>query len=150
MKKHYALMVLTLCLALTLIACSKTPTNQPAAPQANVATGPSQSELNEKLKKEAIKAEFIQLNSHSEQHLNKSVFIEGAVMPASINGNGVGQTFTVTTKEGVSNGVYAITNLSRVYDVKDNSKVKVYGTFTGKDTKLDMPTIVATIVEIVP
>lgn len=105
--------------------------------------GPTQEELNEKMRKEAIKLEFVAANS-DEVAKNTKVTISGKV--SNIDKEGVGGKFTVTTNEGDGYGMYTVVNLT-LEDVSMDSEVTVYGTFDGSDPDLGFPTIIATIIE---
>lgn len=105
--------------------------------------GPTQEELNEKMRKEAIKLEFVAANS-DEVAKNTKVTISGKV--SNIDKEGVGGKFTVTTNEGDGYGMYTVVNLT-LEDVSMDSEVTVYGTFDGSDPDVGFPTIIATIIE---
>lgn len=105
--------------------------------------GPTQEELNEKMRKEAIKLEFVAANS-DEVAKNTKVTISGKV--SNIDKEGVGGKFTVTTNEDDGYGMYTVVNLT-LEDVSMDSEVTVYGTFDGSDPDLGFPTIIATIIE---
>jgi len=104
--------------------------------------GPSQEELNEKLKAEAIKLDFVAANG-GEVAKDTKVTITGKV--TNINEEGVGGTFTVTTTEGDGYGMFTVKNFT-LKDVTMDSEVTVYGTFDGKD-ELGAPSIIASIIE---
>lgn len=104
--------------------------------------GPTQEELNEKMRKEAIKLDFVKANG-DEVAKNTKVTITGKV--TNIAKEGVDGTFTVTTKEVDGYGMFSINNLT-LEDVSMDSEVTIYGTYNGKDD-LGFPTIIATIIE---
>lgn len=104
--------------------------------------GPSQEELNEKMRSEAIKLDFVKANG-GEIEQDTKVTISGKV--TNITEEGVGGTFTVTTKEGDGYGMFSVKNFA-LKDVTVDSEVTVYGVFDGKD-ELGFPTINATIIE---
>ena len=104
--------------------------------------GPTQEELNVKMKAEAIKLDFVAANG-DEVTKDTKVTISGKV--TNIAEEGVGGTFTVTTKEGDGYGMFSVYNLS-LKDVSMDSEVTVYGTYNEKDD-LGFPTIIATIIE---
>lgn len=104
--------------------------------------GPSQEELNEKMRSEAIKLDFVKANG-GEVEQDTKVTISGKV--TNITEEGVGGTFTVTTKESDGYGMFSVKNFT-LKDVTADSEVTVYGVFDGKD-ELGFPTISATIIE---
>ncbi|HBV97802.1 MAG TPA: hypothetical protein DEF36_12255 [Desulfotomaculum sp.] len=142
-------MVLMLILLLALTACGNTPVaQQTPAPQpkpttTSEASKPTQTELDAKLKKEAAQANFIELNSSPEKNKDKRVYAKGGISAPAPDG----WEFTLSTKEGNGNGMYSVKNLSRIFDIKAGEEVKIYGTFSGKDSKTGMPIITATILE---
>lgn len=139
--------------ALLLSACGEeekaTPKEEtPAAEEKDAADkvaetkGPTQEELNEKLKAEAIKLDFVKANG-DEVAKNTKVTITGKV--TNIAEEGVGGTFTVTTTENGGYGMFSVKNFT-LKDVTKDSEVTVYGTFEGKDD-LGAPSINASIIE---
>lgn len=110
----------------------------------------SQKELNDKIKKEAVKADFVQLNGHEDEYKNKKVFIEGTV--EVLKEQELLGEFTMSTKEGNGYGMYSMNGIDTENDykigkdIKKGDKIKVYGTIGGKD-KLGMPKIDYTIIE---
>ncbi|ODV57260.1 hypothetical protein [Lysinibacillus fusiformis] len=104
--------------------------------------GPSQEELNEKMRSEAVELDFVKANG-GEIEQDTKVTISGKV--TNITEEGVGGTFTVTTKEGDGYGMFSVKNFA-LKDVTVDSEVTVYGVFDGKD-ELGFPTINATIIE---
>lgn len=107
-----------------------------------VTAEPTQEELNEKMKNEAIKLDFVAANG-DEIAKDTKVTISGKV--TNISEEGVGGKFTVTTIEGDGYGVYSVKNLA-LKDVSLDSEVTIYGTYDKKDD-LGFPTIIATIIE---
>jgi len=93
------------------------------------------------LKKDAVKADFVEINGHADKVIGKAVFAEGKVsVPENDYKNGI-PSFTLTTAEGNGFGVYAVENISRVYGLKDGDMVKIYGKVGEPDQKTGMPTI---------
>ncbi|QXE20452.1 DNA-binding protein [Clostridium sp. 001] len=156
MKKIISLFV-GIIVCLSFMGCGDTSNNQ----QGNESTKqtvqkkpsknePTQAELNAKLKKEATKADFVQLNGHEDQYKGKKVFIEGTVSNVT-NENNPGGEFTISAQEGNGYGMYGITSLDIDHgnvgkDIVKNNKVKIFGTVDGKDS-FGAPHIVATIIE---
>lgn len=103
---------------------------------------PTQDELNEKLKSEAVRADFVELNG-GKAEMNKRVFAVGEVTIVIKEGS-MGE-FTLTTVDGDGYGMYTVKNVLGT-EVNEGDQVKVYGPFTGKDD-LGFPTISATIIE---
>ena len=140
--------------ALLLTACSSdekaSPKEETPAAEEKEATdkvaetkGPTQEELNEKMKAEAIKLDFVAANG-DEVAKNTKVTITGKI--TNIDKEGVGGKFTVTTTEGDGYGMFTVVNLTTGGNVSLDSEVTIYGTFDGKDD-LGAPTIIATIIE---
>lgn len=100
---------------------------------------PTQEELNEKLKAEAVQADFVELNDPGAE-MDKKVFAIGEV--SSIKEDGIFQVFTLTTEDGM----YSVTDVLKETEYTDGDTVKVYGTYKGKDD-LGMPSINSTVIE---
>lgn len=107
-----------------------------------ITTGPTQDELNAKLKSEATEITFAAANG-DEISKDSKVMIKGVV--TNISKEGVGGVFTVTTSEDDGVGMYSVINFS-TSDVNLNSEVTVCGTYNGKD-EIGFPAITATIIE---
>ncbi|MBU3216659.1 DNA-binding protein [Clostridium estertheticum] len=123
-------------LSFSLVGCgSKTVVSndvaKPITAQKVVAVKQTQTQLDAKIKKESVKADFIKLNGHESEFVGKSYLIEGTVTNID-NSNAVLPSFTVTTKEDKGVGMYSIININKVNIVKGN-KVKVYGKLNGKN-----------------
>ncbi|MFD0827582.1 hypothetical protein ACT8ZR_18295 [Neobacillus sp. M.A.Huq-85] len=112
---------------------------------------PTQQELNDKLKSEAVQADFVELNVDNPP-LRKKVYIDGKV---SVLTKGVLDEFTITSKEGNGYGMYHVT-LFNTTDTKysEGDQVRIYGTVgglnSGKEVGKDdsgMIMIIATIIE---
>ncbi len=106
--------------------------------------GPTQEELNEGLKKEAIEADFVKING-GEIEEDTKLFLEGEV--SVIMSKDVGIEFMLGTEEGDGHGVYSIWAIVDDIIINEGDIVKVWGVYNGKDDA-GMPSIVATIVEI--
>lgn len=158
MKKFLALFIITILALIT--ACGE---NEEPAEEANadveveanenaegVTEGskdskesePTQEELNEQLKAEAVQADFVELNNDNAEE-NKKVFSVGEV--THIAKEGMLGEFTLTTEEDDGYGMYTISNFTEV-EVAEGDNVKVYGVTSGKDD-LGVPVINATIIE---
>lgn len=108
-----------------------------------VTKGPSQEELNEKLKQEAVQANYTELDSNN-QPIGKKVYIDGEVGPGMKD---VMDEFMLTSKEGDGFGVYKIQLFNTTEtEYHKGDQVRVYGTVKGKDDS-GMPLISATILE---
>jgi hypothetical protein len=105
--------------------------------------GPSQEELNEKLKQEAVQANFTELDGDNQQ-IGKKVYIDGEVGPGMKD---VIDEFMLTAKEGDGYGIYKVKlfNTAKT-EYNKGDQVRVYGTVEGKDDS-GMPLITATILE---
>lgn len=158
MMKKIFISLVALMLTLSMVACSN---NSEKKEESNISNKeineveeenkPTQKELNDALKKEAEKADFVQLNGHESENKGKKVFLEGEVTIVTKPG-AVGGEFTVSVKEGDGYGIYGITsfdtenNYDIGKDIKEGDKVKIYGVVDGKD-QVGAPRIVATIIE---
>ncbi|WP_054948989.1 hypothetical protein [Numidum massiliense] len=104
---------------------------------------PEQEKLNEQLKKEAVEANFVELNSDDAED-GKKVFAVGEI--TNIQEEGKLGKFTLTTEEENGNGMYTVNSMTVRYEPKESDRVKVYGSYDGKD-ETGMPIITATIIE---
>jgi hypothetical protein len=143
--KLYRNICLSLCVAfvviLSFVGCSnKSPIVETLSKEAV-----TQAQLDVKIKKESVKAEFFEIKGHESEYKGRAYFIEGEV---SIPGNRdeVLQTFIVTTKEGTGYGMYDVLNSQKVA-LKEKDKVKVYGKLTGKKNSKGMIQISSNIIE---
>jgi hypothetical protein len=97
---------------------------------------PTQEEINEKIKKEAVKADFVRLNGHESEPKNKylRVFIEGEISNVRYEYTDIDPFphFLISQKEKDGYGLYHITNILNIKNLKDGDKVKVYGVVEGK------------------
>lgn len=137
-------LILLLAIILGLTGCQSTndTTTEPESKEESVKIEPTQEELNAKLKAEAVKADFVEINV--DNPVGKKVFAEGEV---TILTKGALDEFTLTTKEGDGYGIYQITLANTTEeDYSEGDIVRIYGTADGKD-ELGMPKILATIVE---
>ena len=103
----------------------------------------TQEELNEQLKKEATRADIVEINVKNPP-IGKKVYIDGEV---DVLTEGAIDEFLITSKESKGLGVYKI-KLFNTPDVefKEGDQVRIYGRITGKD-ETDTPEISATILE---
>lgn len=102
--------------------------------------GPTQEELDAKLKEEAIKLDFVKANG-GEVAKDTKVTIKGKITNITDDG----MKFTLTTTEGDGYGMFNIINVV-LKDIKLDDEVTIYGRFNGKDD-LGAPSIAATIIE---
>lgn len=103
---------------------------------------PTQDEINEKLKSEAVEYSFVEING-GEVKENEKVKLTGEVslvMNESIPGR-----FMLTTTEGDGFGMYTIVNALSI-DVEEGTNVTVYGSYAGVD-ETGMPEITSTVIE---
>lgn len=152
-KRKVFLLSVLLILVLAVIGCGEKPASKDVTQIKKQAefkkeTEPTQEELNKKLKENAVKADFVELNSYPDKNKDKKVYVEGEV--GVVFGDGVGQKFDMSAKEGNGYGYYTITNLCGMYDVKEGDVLKAYGVFSGHDEKTSIPKITATIIEKIP
>jgi hypothetical protein len=108
---------------------------------------PTQEELNEKLKLEATKADFVQLNGHEDNFKDKKLYAEGKISTVDYDKvMDLFPSFTLSQQEGTGYGMYHIVNILNVPNLKDGDTVKIYGTLDGKDTT-GMTKITSTVIE---
>lgn len=81
----------------------------------------------EEIKREATKANFVELNSGATELLAKKVFVEGKV--SFIDTTTVPKTFTLTSTEDNGYGMYTITFYDEAVGdlITDGDTVKVFG-----------------------
>lgn len=107
--------------------------------------GPTQSELNAKIKSDAIN---VDINSYKTVPADTHVTATGTVENFSSNNKFY---FTLTENSDRGAGVFEIMNLSGEYDFKNGDTLQVWGTFgTGGivvDPKTGLPQISAIVVE---
>ncbi|PAE21950.1 hypothetical protein CHH80_03370 [Bacillus sp. 7504-2] len=150
MKKWFVI----LSLVLLLSACGsdeadKTSTNaDPEAAKSEKteqaeSTEPSQEDLNESLKDEAVAANFVELNS-DEAEVGLKVHATGEI--SNIQEDGIFRTFTLTTDENDGTGMYSIKDLLKEEEYTEGDIVKVYGIYDGKD-EVGFPVISSTVIE---
>lgn len=109
----------------------------------DVENDPTQEELNEELKQDAVRADFVELNVDNPPK-DKKVFVDGEVSSLK---EGALDEFIITSKEGNGNGMYSIqlANTTNV-EFKEGDIVRVYGTVDNKN-ELGFPQIFGTILE---
>jgi len=113
---------------------------------------PTQEELDGKLKKKAIKADFVKVNG-GEVKRGTDLYAEGTVNNLLLDPP-MGK-FLLSAKEGNGYGVYQIeyfTTLSTLSDIKiqEGDRVKVYGSYGDADgtrTESGIPIIFVTVIE---
>lgn len=99
------------------------------------------------LREQAVKAEFVKLNGHTQDFQKQKVFVDGEVTFVDTSkALEIFDYFTITTKEGDGYGMYTITNFDGV-DIKVGDKLKVYGYVEKDIDKTGMPAIIGTIIE---
>lgn len=151
MKKIITVLLISL-LSLGVVGCGEAENKQGSAEQQNqkvVKDEPNQEELDQKLKTEAVKADFVELNSSPNQNIDKKVFVKGEI--TNVMKPGEFGNFTVTTKEGEGFGMYSVENYGYldqpVLDEHEGKTATVWGMYNGKDD-MGMPEILASIVEL--
>lgn len=111
---------------------------------------PTQEELDEKLKKEAVPIDWVKAVSDEIPEGTK-VYGEGEVDDYPIDKDDVMQDFGLSIKYGEDEwGVFEVrtfTTLPNVEEVQEGDIAKVYGTYAGKHEVTGLPLISATIVE---
>ena len=149
MKKIMYLLSIGLIVALLgcgTSASTSTPTTAPTVDQ----KAESQKRIdadNAKLKMEAVKANFIEINGHYDKVKAKPVFAEGKISVVD-NTYAVGIPNFLLNQGGGS--LFYILNGSDTLDLKDGDMVKVYGRVTDPKEGIGMPTIMCTVVERIP
>ncbi|MBT2577403.1 hypothetical protein J7E43_08270 [Bacillus sp. ISL-8] len=163
-KKLFKFLICTI-LLMGLSACgststqtesSKTNSNELKQADKKQNKGPSQEELNDKLKSEAEDAVFVKANGDQYKKGQKlkitgtvGLLLKSMAFPA----------LSVSTNEGSGEGLYTIQIVQSGIQVSDdkftlkdniniskNDKITVFGVFDGKDTS-GIPQITATIIE---
>lgn len=150
MKKFISLLFVIF-LSFEINGCGKTSTistnNDKKASTEQKMNDPTQEELNQQLKKEAIKADFVKLNGHNSENKNLKVFAEGKI--GTVDYTNVMDdvpSFVLIQKEGDAFGNYHIKNILNVKDLKDGENVIIYGTVDGTDN-MHKVSIIATVIE---
>lgn len=111
-------------------------------------SGPTQEELNEKLKQEAIKANFVEINGGSVDVYTK-IYAEGII--SVVMKPGLLGEFSLTTEEGNGFGIYTIRNFDLNGPIENSDidrRITVWGVFWGKDPETGIPIITSTITEL--
>lgn len=140
-------LIFALFATLLLSACNQESTDQvveeTVEAEETVINEPSQDELNEQLKEEAVKADFVELNVDTPPD-GKKVYIEGEV---SLLTAGTVDEFVLTSEEETGKGMYKIEFADTTdVDYSEGDQVRVYGAVNGKD-EVGMPKVLATILE---
>lgn len=103
--------------------------------------GPTQEELNQQLKDEAVEIDFVEANGGGVE-VGTKVKATGEV--SFLNEF----TFTLTTDEGEGSGMYEIQYVNTTDTVfEDGDTVTIYGAFTGKLESTGMPSISTSLIE---
>lgn len=100
----------------------------------------------EEIKREATRADFVELNAGKIETIAKKVFIEGEV--SFIETKTIPKSFTLTSKEGDGFGMYNITFYDEEISntIKEGDMVKVFGLHMGK-SNLGMPRVTCEAIE---
>lgn len=107
----------------------------------------SKQKLNEQLKKEAMQDNIVDINRHTDTLKGKKVFAIGQISTADYkNIMDNFPSFTLNQKEDNGYGIYHITNILSIKELKDGDNVKIYGTVDG-NAKDGSPKITATVIE---
>ena len=152
--KKILLTIISGILAVSLAGCgsNKNANNdQESKPQVKVEDQQNiekdQEDLNEELKKEAVKADFVELNGNVEKNKSLKVFAEGTISVVDYdNVMDLFPSFLLTQEEGEGYGMYHITNILGIEGLKDGDIVKIYGVVDGKNDS-GMVKITATVIE---
>ncbi|PGC72641.1 DNA-binding protein [Bacillus wiedmannii] len=141
-------------IAFSLAACGSqdktaTETNTPKQEEKK----PSQKEINESFKKEAVKGEFVEFNSDNPP-ADKKVFFEGKIdklLSAVEKELKTSDYFMLKTEENGGIGVFKVLNAdidnTNKEHFKEGDTVRVYGKFMEKDALTGMPTIASPLIE---
>lgn len=118
-------------------------TQTPATPPTE--KGESTEEFLVRLKREAVKADFVQLNSYSESNIGKLVYAEGEI---TIMREGLLGNFILSQREGDGYGIYDVNNVDfKEPNLSDGDTVRVWGMFMGKEGLGELPRIEGFIIE---
>lgn len=139
-------LIFTLIALLLFIAACNSDNDKPETSVEPTTNEPTQEELNEQLKEEAIEADIIQINGDEVEEGTKlkatgeiSVYKEGL--------GPLGKDFMLTTEEGNGHGIYQIINMdANDTTIQEEQTVTVYGTYYGKDES-GTPQITVTVIE---
>jgi len=101
---------------------------------------------NAKLKTEAVKADFAEINGHYDKVKAKAVYFEGKVSDV-VNTYGAGIPNFIITQGGE---MFYIVNESDTPDLKNGDTAKIYGRVTDPKEGHGMPTIMSTLIEKTP
>lgn len=132
-------LIFFLFLLLTLIACSPEEEATGELIEDGEVTAeeepnePTQEELNERLKEQAMEANFTEVNG-GEVEEGTPLYIEGKVTFVA-DGGQLGE-FTITTEENDGHGMYNIANFSMIEEnIEEGQHLKVYGTYAGNQKR---------------
>lgn len=150
--KKNILIGLAVCFVTAMIGISITTTNletqseqEQQAETVDVEEEPTQEELNNKLKEEAVQANFVDINGDKVAKGAK-LYLEGKI--ETIFGTDRLDKFSMSTKENGGYGMYDIVNLvGNGINIKKGDNIKVWGVYNGKDEKTSMPIIDMTVYE---
>ena len=128
--KKYATLLIVLFVLIMFVGCG----NSQGEPTDIKKEEPTQAELDAELRKEAVRADFVELNSEGEDaEIGKKVFAEGVI--DVVMSEGVGGEFSLSTKEGEGYGIYTVVNISS-NKIREGDTVKIWGVFDGKDEEI--------------
>jgi len=146
-------------IAISLTACGSqekqtTQADTPKQEEKPKENKPAQKELNDTMKKEAVKGDFVELNSDNPPK-DKKLFLEGEINSIqSKTGEKELQTsdyFMLKTQEETGIGIFKVMNgdieNTKKEHFKAGDKVRIYGVYMEKDITSGMPVIASTIIE---
>ena len=153
--KNWPLLIMMLIIVGIITACSSGDSQPPISGNSQVqnqeekpAAEPTQAELDQKLKSEAIKADFVTINGHTDENRDLKVFAEGKISVVDYQKvMDSFPSFLLSQKEDDGYGIYHISNMLSFPNLKDGDNVIVYGVLDGVD-KSGIPRIIATIIEV--
>jgi hypothetical protein len=144
------ILLLILVIGILLLSACGTPTTAPPdealpTPPPTATAEPTQEELDARLKEEAVKADFVELNCNHEANMYKRIYAEGEV--GVIMDEGLLGNFYLSQEEGEGYGMYNVFNFDLdAPNLSEGDWVIIWGIFGGKNEFL-LPKIFATIIE---
>ncbi|WP_102707034.1 hypothetical protein [Terribacillus saccharophilus] len=106
---------------------------------------PTQEELNEQLKENAIKGDFVEMNGERLE-IGTPVYLEGKVSIVT-NDSEVMPKYDFVTEEGDGYGHYSITDISSSDVPSEGDRLKIYGSYHGKEEDTGIPIVYVHVVE---
>lgn len=117
---------------------------QEATTKNEESSGPTQEELNEKLKAEAVQVEFVKANA-GEYNEGDRLFVKGEV--DVLEDDSVFVKFLISAEEGEGYGMYNVEGVNITdTEFSEGDTVTVYGSYKG-ESESGLPLIIATIIE---